>query len=228
MKLPAWDKLPEKMKNEKVRPYYDVLQKKGKSLFFKRMFDIAISFLLLIILFPICLILAIWIKIDSPGSILFQQVRVTQFGREFRIYKFRTMVENAEMLGSQVTTSQDMRVTKAGRSLRKYRLDEFPQLLNIFIGDMSFVGTRPEVPRYVKQYTDEMYATLLLPAGVTSQASIMYKDEEQLLASVANPNDTYIQMILPKKMKSNLDDLKKFSMLNEFKTMIQTVKAVLA
>ncbi|MEF9940381.1 MAG: sugar transferase [Clostridium sp.] len=228
MKLPAWDKLPEKMKNEKVRPYYDVLQKKGKSLFFKRMFDIAVSFLLLIILFPICLIVAVWIKIDSPGSILFQQVRVTQFGREFRIYKFRTMVENAEMLGSQVTTSQDMRVTKAGRFLRKYRLDEFPQLLNIFIGDMSFVGTRPEVPRYVKQYTDEMYATLLLPAGVTSQASIMYKDEEQLLASVANPNDTYVQMILPKKMKFNLDDLKKFSMFNEFKTMIQTVKAVLA
>ncbi|MEG1336309.1 MAG: sugar transferase [Clostridiales bacterium] len=159
MKLQTWDELPEQMRTESVRPYYDCLQRKRVTLLLKRILDIVVAVILLLLLFPALLIFAVWIKVDSPGSVLFRQLRVTQFGKEFRIYKFRTMVSNAEALGSQVTTNEDIRVTKVGRFLRKYRVDEIPQLLNIITGDMSFVGTRPEVPKYVAQYADEMYAT---------------------------------------------------------------------
>jgi lipopolysaccharide/colanic/teichoic acid biosynthesis glycosyltransferase len=184
MFLKRWDELPDEMRNESVRKYYDILQKKRFQLVLKRLFDIIMAFIALIILFPVIIAIAIIIKTDSKGPVMFRQVRVTQYGKRYRIYKFRTMTPNAEDMGTQVTTQNDIRITQAGRILRKYRLDEIPQLFNIiFTGDMTFVGTRPEVVKYAEQYTDEMAATLLLPAGVTSEASIKYKDEEKLLTA---------------------------------------------
>lgn len=225
--LKKWDELPEFMKTEEVRPYYDYLKKKKMSLAVKRIFDIAASLILLILLSPVILILSIWIKLDSEGPVVFRQKRVTQYGREFFIYKFRTMVADAEQRGTQVTVKNDDRITKVGKKLRKCRLDEILQLLNILKGDMTFVGTRPESVKYVAAYTNEMKATLLLPAGVTSVASIQYKDEERLLDGVADIDTTYIKVILPEKMKYNLEEIYKFNVWHEFKVMIQTVCAVL-
>ncbi|MEG1578715.1 MAG: sugar transferase [Oscillospiraceae bacterium] len=224
MKLPVWEELPEQMRTESVRPYYDSLQRKRVSLLFKRVFDIVAAVSLLLFLSPAFLLFAIWIKADSPGPILFRQLRITQFGKEFRIFKFRTMVSNAEALGGQVTTHGDERVTKAGQFLRKYRIDEIPQLLNIIAGDMSFVGVRPEVPRYAAQYTAEMYATLLLPAGVTSQASIYYKDESVLLDGVDDIDRVYIEKVLPGKMYYNLKSIENFGFWHEILLMLQTLK----
>ena len=226
--LKKWDELPEKMKNEAVKPYYGVLKKRKASLLFKRIFDIIMSSVLVVLLSPVFLVLAAAIKIDSSGPVFFRQKRVTRYGREFRIFKFRTMVNNAEKLGTQVTVGNDSRITKVGAAIRNSRLDEIPQLFNIFMGDMSFVGTRPEVPKYVQCYTPEMMATLLMPAGVTSQASIKYKDEAQLLEKSENADETYINDILPEKMKYNLLDIEKFSLLADIKTMFQTVGAVLS
>lgn len=227
VKLRKWEDLPDNMKNDSVRKYYDILYKKRFSLFIKRIFDIIVAILIFIILSPIFIIISIAIKIDSKGPIMFRQVRVTQYGKQFRIFKFRTMVNNAEKLGTQVTTKNDNRVTKVGKILRKYRLDELPQLFNIIAGDMTFVGTRPEVVKYVERYTDEMMATLLLPAGITSEASIQYKDEEQLLASANDADETYINVVLPEKMYFNLRSIEKFSFLSDIKIMFKTVLAVI-
>ena len=175
--LKNWNRLPEYMRTDEVRPYYDLLQRKKLSLFFKRVFDIVVSLIMIILCSPILLIISILIVKDSKGGVFYRQERVTQYGRVFRIFKFRTMVQNADQMGTQVTVSNDSRITKIGSKLRNCRLDELPQLFNIFLGDMTFVGTRPESVHYVKSYTKEMYATLLLPAGVTSEASIQYKDE---------------------------------------------------
>lgn len=228
MVLKKWDDLPEALKNDEVRVYYDILSKKKGSLILKRLFDIAGSTLLLILLSPLFLILAIVIKADSKGPVFFRQTRVTQYGREFEIYKFRTMVNNAEKLGSQVTTRNDSRVTKVGHFLRKYRLDEISQLINVLIGDMTFVGTRPEVPKYVAAYTNEMMATLLLPAGVTSEASIEYKDEEKLLNSAGNVDKVYVREVLPSKMKYNEKYIQHFRFICDIQVLINTVKAVLS
>jgi len=224
--LRKWEDLPDNMKNDSVREYYDALNKKKSNLFAKRIFDVTAGLLTFIVTSPVFIILSIAIKIDSQGPVVFQQTRVTQYGRQFQIYKFRTMVDNAEKFGTQVTTKSDARVTKVGGLLRKFRLDELPQLINIISGDMTFVGTRPEVPRYVEQYTQEMMATLLLPAGVTSEASIRYKDEERLLSSVEDADKTYVEVVLPDKMKFNLSSLKNFSSLGEMDTMFRTVAAV--
>lgn len=228
--LRKWEELPDFMKTEAVRPYYDILSKKKKALMVKRVFDIVMAASLLILLSPVMLVIAIAVKLDSKGEVFFRQERVTQYGKIFKIYKFRTMVKDADKLGSQVTTKNDARVTRTGRFLRKYRLDETSQLFNVLSGDMSFVGTRPEVPKYVKKYTDEMYATLLLPAGVTSEASIMYKDEEKLLSAAANEHETdetYISKVMPEKMKYNLESIKEFSQVRELSIMAQTIGAVM-
>ena len=225
--LCRWNELPQAMQNDAVRLYYDSLQKKKISLFCKLIFDKSLSLLMLIVLSPVFFILAILIKLDSPGEVFFRQERVTQYGKKFRIHKFRTMVKNAECFGTQVTVKSDMRVTKIGKKLRGCRLDELPQLIDILQGNMSFVGTRPEVPRYVEAYTDEMMATLLLPAGVTSEASIRFKDEENLLSGAGDINKAYIQKVLPLKMQINLQSLKKFSISNDIKIMFETVKAVI-
>lgn len=226
MRLKQWDALPPEMQTDAVRPYYDSLKKKRISLFFKRVFDIFLSLLLLAVLSPVYLILAFAIKVDSPGPIFFRQVRVTQYGKRFRIFKFRTMVRDADKLGAQVTSGDDLRVTRVGRVIRKFRLDETCQAIDILRGTMTFVGTRPEVPRYVAAYTQEMMATLLLPAGVTSMASIAFKGEEDLLSGSTDPDETYIRTILPQKMALNLAALRKFSFLGEFALMVQTIFAV--
>lgn len=193
----------------------------------KRIFDIIVASLLVVILSPILFLLSILIKIDSPGPVMFRQVRVTTYGKPFRIFKFRTMVNNADKIGTQVTTKGDSRVTRMGKMLRGCRLDELPQLFNVLKGEMSFVGTRPEVEKYVAHYTDEMKATLLMPAGITSRASIEYKDEERLLESAENADEVYIHQVLPEKMKYNLRAIEKFSFWDDIKTMFATVIAVI-
>lgn len=227
MILKKWDELPSYMKNEDVRKYYDILSRHRGSLIAKRCFDIVMSAVMLVILSPVFLVVAIWIKTDSRGPVFYRQERITQYGKVFRIFKFRTMVSNADRIGTLVTVGNDARITKVGAKIRKVRLDEIPQLLNILAGDMTFVGTRPEVKKYVDAYTEEMYATLLLPAGVTSVASIAYKDEDELLGKSNDPDQTYIRDILPEKMKYNLKSLEEFSFIGELKTMFDTVRAVI-
>ena len=226
--LRKWEDLPSYMRTEEVRPYYEVLCKKKKSLAAKRIFDFAVSSAMLVILSPALLVLAGMIKKDSEGPVFYRQERITQYGRKFRIYKFRTMVINADKIGSLVTVGEDPRITKIGKKLRGCRLDELPQLINIWKGEMTFVGTRPEVEKYVKKYTPEMMATLLLPAGVTSEASIQYKDEDKLLADVSgdDADRVYIEQILPEKMKWNLTEIKRFGFFREIDTMVKTVVAV--
>lgn len=228
MYLKAWEVLPSRMKNPCVREYYECLVQKNAELRLKRSFDVGVSLALLFFSAPFLLALSFLILLDSGRPVLFRQKRVTQYGRIFKIYKFRTMVVDAERMGAQVTTHGDRRITSIGRILRKFRLDELPQLFNIILGDMSFVGTRPEVPKYYMQYTDAMLATLLLPAGVTSEASIFYKDEEKHLSDAVNADKTYIDVILPEKMKYNLEGIRKFSMAYELKIMMKTVLAVIA
>ncbi|WP_242911575.1 sugar transferase [Eubacterium aggregans] len=222
MLLKRWEDLPGQMRNDAVKPYYKYLEKRKGSLIIKRIFDVGMSCVLLIVLSPILGLVAILIKRDSKGNVFFKQKRITQYGRPFMIFKFRTMVENAEALGSQVTIQNDSRVTKVGQVLRKYRLDELPQLINILKGEMSFVGTRPEVEKYVNAYTDEMMATLLLPAGVTSEASINFKDEDQLLSDSANIDTDYISEILPIKMTYNLANIKDYSLFKDMVVMVKT------
>lgn len=226
MRMISWEKLPPQMQTEAVKPYYEILQKKQISLIFKRLFDIVVSIIMLLILSPVFLVLAIAIKLDSKGPVFYRQVRVTQYGKEFRIFKFRTMVNNADKIGSQVTVGGDSRITRVGKVIRECRLDEIGQLLNILGGSMTFVGTRPEVPKYVEKYTPEMWATLLLPAGVTSEASIRYKDEAALLDAAEDVDATYIQDVLPGKMKYNLRSIQEYSFFKDIKTMFQTVFAV--
>ena len=226
MRMISWEKLPPQMQTEAVKPYYEILQKKQIGLIFKRSFDIVVSLIMLLILSPVFLVLAIAIKLDSKGPVFYRQVRVTQYGKEFRIFKFRTMVNNADKIGSQVTVGGDSRITRVGKVIRECRLDEIGQLLNILGGSMTFVGTRPEVPKYVEKYTPEMWATLLLPAGVTSEASIRYKDEAALLDAAEDVDATYIQDVLPGKMKYNLRSIQEYSFFKDIKTMFQTVFAV--
>ena len=226
MILRNWEDLPKEMQNEQVRPYYEYLAKHKMSLAVKFLLDKVLAVILLLVLSPIFLVIAIWIKCDSTGEVFFRQERVTRYGKKFRIYKFRTMVKNAESLGSQVTTNADMRVTKVGKKIRACRLDEIPQLINILKGEMSFVGTRPEVPRYVAHYTEEMYATLLLPAGVTSEASIEYKDEERLLAEADNADEIYITKVLPEKMSWNFTSLCKQGFMEDASILLKTIAAV--
>ena len=226
MRMISWEKLPPQMETEAVKPYYEILQKKQISLIFKRSFDIVVSLIMLLILSPVFLVLAIAIKLDSKGPVFYRQVRVTQYGKEFRIFKFRTMVNNADKIGSQVTVGGDSRITRVGKVIRECRLDEIGQLLNILGGSMTFVGTRPEVPKYVEKYTSEMWATLLLPAGVTSEASIRYKDEAALLDAAEDVDATYIQDVLPGKMKYNLRSIQEYSFFKDIETMFQTVFAV--
>jgi lipopolysaccharide/colanic/teichoic acid biosynthesis glycosyltransferase len=223
MLVKRWEKLPADMQNDAVRPYYDLLRKKVGSLLIKRLFDIVMSIVLLIILSPVFLIVSLFIKADSKGPIFYRQERVTQYGKIFKILKFRTMVQNADKIGTLVTINNDSRVTKIGKKLRKYRLDEIPQLLNIITGDMTFVGTRPEVPKYVAHYTDEMKATLLLPAGVTSKASIEYKDEEKILKETENTDVVYVEKILPEKMRINIESINHENVFSIISTILSTV-----
>ena len=227
MLLRKWGDIPAFMKNDEVKKYYDILNKKRLSLLIKRIFDIVMSLILLIILSPLFLVIAIWIKFDSEGPVFYRQERITQYGKKFKIFKFRTMVSNADKIGALVTTQNDSRITKVGNRIRKCRLDEIPQLINILIGDMSFVGTRPEVKKYVDAYSDEMKATLLLPAGVTSLASINYRDEDEIISSYVDEKHTvdevYIEKVLPEKMKYNLEYLISFKARKDLILCVKTV-----
>lgn len=228
--MKKFESLPAELQNEQVRPYYEALAAKRGQLFLKRAFDILVSAILLLLLSPILLFFAIWIKLDSPGPVFYRQERVTTYGSIFRIFKFRTMKVDADKMGSLVTLKNDDRITRVGHVIRRYRLDELPQLLNILTGDMSLVGTRPEVAKYVAAYTPEMKATLLLPAGVTSTASILFKDEEELIAKFIlegmEVDDIYITKVLPEKMHYNLSYLKNYSFLGDLKLMVRTVLKV--
>lgn len=226
MKIVAWEQLPPEMQTEEVRRYYDILKKKNVSLFFKRVFDFVVSVIALVVLSPVYLILAIAIKLDSPGPVFYRQERVTQYGKRFRIHKFRTMVQNADR-GSQVTVNNDSRITRVGKVIRNCRLDEIAQLIDVIQGTVTLVGVRPESPKYVASYTDEMMATLLLPAGVTSLASIYYKDEAKLLDGVEDTDKVYIEKILPGKMYYNLKGIEKFSFWGDIKVLFMTAFAVL-
>ena len=222
--------IDNRFETEAVKKYRASIEKKKISLFLKLFFDQVLALILLIQLSPIILGIAIWIKLDSEGPVFYRQERITTYGRTFRIFKFRTMVKDADKLGTAVTQQNDPRISKVGHKLRKLRLDELPQLINVLIGDMSFVGVRPEVAKYVDKYTDEMNATLLLPAGITSPASIEYKDEDEVIekfkGSGRSVDEIYVEEILPDKMKYNLKYIEEFSVINDIKIMIRTAIAV--
>ena len=225
--LKKWETLPDSMQNDEVRFYYETLQKKKVSMFLKRVMDLVGGLILLILLAIPMIIISIMIKLDSEGPVFYRQERVTTYGKHFKIHKFRTMVSNADKIGSTVTVGNDNRITKVGAKLRGCRLDELPQVLDLISGNMSFVGTRPEAVKYVEQYKPEYMATLLLPAGITSEASIRYKDEAELLDAASDVDKTYIEEVLPGKMKYNLDSIKNFSFFGDIATMFRTVLAVL-
>lgn len=227
MTLRNWDDLPRFMQCEEVREYYDILVKKKLSLKLKRAFDVVAGVCVLIVTAIPMLIIAIKVAVESPGGVFYRQERITTYGKKFRIHKFRTMVANADKIGSTVTVSGDSRITPTGAFLRKYRLDELPQVFDVLSGNMSFVGTRPEATKYVKKYKPEYYATLLLPAGITSETSIRYKDEAQLLDVAEDVDRVYVDEVLPAKMKFNLQYIRKFSFLGEINTMLRTCFAVL-
>lgn len=227
MVLKKWESLPDFMRTEEVRPYYDILKKKSLQLVIKRIIDLVFGILFLILLAVPMLVIAVLIKLDSEGPVFYRQERVTAYGRVFRIHKFRTMVSNADKIGTAVTVGNDSRITKFGSKLRDHRLDELPQVFDLISGNMSFVGTRPEALKYVDKYEPEYYATLLLPAGITSEASIRYKNEAGLLENVENVDEAYIKDVLPGKMKYNLESLKNFSIASDIAAMFHTVFAVL-
>ncbi|EEO40640.1 hypothetical protein FSCG_01353 [Fusobacterium vincentii 4_1_13] len=192
----------------------------------KRIFDITLSLFGLIILLPFMLIIAILIKIDSKGSVFFKQIRVTKNGKEFKIFKYRTMRVGSDKY-SQITVGKDGRITKIGSFLRKYKLDEIPQLINVLIGDMSLVGPRPEVPKYVALYTDEQKEILKVRAGITDYASIEFSDENDLLALEEEPEKAYIEKIMPKKIELNKKYLSETSVLTDIKIILLTIKKIL-
>ena len=222
-----WEDLPEFMKCDEVKEYYNILSRTKVSLILKRGFDLVAGVGILVVTAIPMLVIGIKIATESEGGVFYRQERVTTYGKKFKIHKFRTMVANADQIGSAVTVSGDNRITPTGAFLRKYRLDELPQVFDILSGNMSFVGTRPEVVKYVKKYKPEYFATLLLPAGITSEASIKYKDEAELLDAAEDVDEVYITKVLPEKMKYNLSSIRKFSFLGEIATMIKTVFAVL-
>lgn len=225
MMLRKWENLPPEMQMPEVKEYYDLLSKKKLQLVLKRVFDVTVSFLLLVLLFPVFTVLAIAIKLDSKGPVFYRQIRVTRYGEKFRIFKFRSMVTDADK-GSLLTVGGDSRITRTGKFIRKYKLDELSQLLDVFRGTMTFVGTRPEVPKYVEKYTPEMMATLLMPAGITSEASVYYKDENELLDGAEDVEKTYLEVVLSDKMKYNLAAIRSFSLIDDIKVMILTVLEV--
>lgn len=223
MRVKPFAELPPVFQREEVRPYYDLLAKKQFQLALKRILDVLMALVLCLLLSPFLLVTALAIKLDSPGPVLYRQERVTQYGRHFYIYKFRTMVANADKIGAAVTKSDDVRITRVGKVLRRLHFDEFSQLFNVLRGDMTFVGVRPEVPKFVARYTPEMWATLLLPAGLTSRCSIAYRNENDKLEGVEDPEKVYVEEILPDKMRINLREMRHFSLLREAKVLFDTI-----
>lgn len=194
----------------------------------KRLTDILLSSLGLVVLAPVMIIVAIWIIIDSPGPVLFRQERVGRYGKIFRIRKFRTMAHNSEQQGLQITVGADKRVTRAGRWLRRHKIDELPQLIDVLIGNMSLVGPRPEVPRYVAHYPSHTREIVLsLRPGITDQASIEFRNESEILGKSDDPSRTYVEEILPLKLKYHLDYAKNQSFLIDLTIILRTLKSLL-
>lgn len=230
MLLP-YDRLPREFQCPEVKEYYDILDKKRLSLFLKRVTDIVLSLIMIVILLLPMAVIAVIIKATSKGPVLYKQERVTTYGKRFRIWKFRTMTVGADQQGALVTSAHDNRVTGVGATLRKFRLDELPQAFHVLSGKMSFVGTRPEVVKYVERYTPEMTATLLMPAGITSLASIKFKDEDAMIGDVSDPEEVdriYVEEILPKKMEYNLEYLSRFGFRRDIRLMFATIKNVVS
>lgn len=225
--LLKWDDLPAFMRTPEVKPYWEALNRKRGQLVLKRIFDLVIGALLCVVLAIPMLVIAVMVRLDSEGPVFYRQERVTAYGRRFRIHKFRTMVNNADRIGTAVTVGNDSRITKVGSRLRHLRLDELPQVFDVISGNMSFVGTRPEAVKYVARYRPEYNATLLMPAGITSEASIRYKDEDRLLDGASDVDEVYVGQVLPEKMKWNLESVRRFSFLRDVLTMFRTVLAVL-
>ncbi len=231
MLLLPYERLPRELQCPEVKKYYDILDKKRFSLFLKRAMDIVLSVLMILILLLPMAVIAVIIKLTSKGPVLFKQERVTTYGRRFRIWKFRTMTVGADQKGALVTSAHDNRITGIGATLRKFRLDELPQAFHVLSGKMSFVGTRPEVVKYVERYTPEMMATLLMPAGITSLASIKFKDEDAMIGDVSDPQEVdriYVEEILPKKMEYNLEYISRFGFRRDIRLMFSTVKNVIS
>lgn len=224
--LCKWEELPDELKTESVKPYYDRLDSHRVQLVIKRIFDVIVSLFGIVFFSPVFLVTAIAIKLDTPGPVFFRQERVTQYGKIFKIFKFRSMTNDSPK-GANLTTKNDLRITKTGKIIRKLKIDELCQFIDVLIGNMTLVGTRPEVQEYVDEYTDEMLATLLLPAGITSKASIVYKNESELLESAENPKSVYLNEILPRKMKYNLEGISKFGITNEARLLFMTIFALL-
>lgn len=225
--LKQWKELPDFIQTPEVRPYWEILNRHRGQLVLKRIFDLVVALILFVILAIPMLVIAVLIKLDSAGPILYRQERVTAYGKHFRIHKFRTMVSNADKVGTAVTVGKDPRITRVGAKLRNLRLDELPQVFDVISGNMSFVGTRPEAVKYVEQYRPEWNATLLMPAGITSECSIRYKDENSLLNGANDVDKVYIEQVLPEKMKWNLKSIRRYSFFCEIATMFRTVFAVL-
>ena len=202
------------------------LKKKRASLALKRAMDIVLSAGGIAVLSPVLLLIALAIVIDSRGGVFYRQVRVGRNGREFRIFKFRTMVSDADKRGLLITVGADSRITRVGKILRKTKLDELAQLFNVLKGDMSFVGPRPEVPRYVAMYTPAQRNVLLVRPGITDYASVAYRDENDLLAGADDPERVYIEEIMPAKLELNRQYLSQIGVLTDLKLIFSTVIAV--
>lgn len=217
--------------SEKLTPdnidFDALLKKKRFSLFLKRTFDVFASFFGLLVLSPILILIALLIVLTSSGGVFFRQVRVGRNGKEFRIFKFRTMVKDAEAKGMQITVGNDSRVTTIGKFLRKCKLDELPQLINVLLGQMSFVGYRPEVPKYVAMYTDYQRNILRIRPGITDLASIEYRDENEVLEQSDNPEDTYVNDVMQKKLALNIKYMQEMGFWYDLKLIFKTFLAIL-
>ena len=195
----------------------------------KRLFDLIGAGIGLVLLSPLLLLIAVWVKLDSPGPVFYRQERVGRFGRLFRIHKFRTMHVDADRVGLALTVGADPRVTRAGALLRRYKLDELPQLLDVILGDMSLVGPRPEVPKYVAHYPNDVRELVLsVRPGITDLASIEYRDENALLGKSANPEQTYLEQVLPAKLRFNVEYARRHSVLGDLKIILCTLVAIVS
>ena len=204
-----------------------VLEKRKLQLVLKRAMDIVISGCALAVIWPVLLLIALAIKIDDPGPVFYRQVRVGRNGKEFRIFKFRTMIVDADKKGLAITVGRDNRITRMGRLLRKTKLDELAQLINVFTGEMSFVGPRPEVPKYVNMYTPYQRQVLLVRPGITDYASIAYRNENDLLEGADDPERMYIDVIMPDKIELNMKYLREISPLADIRLIFSTIVAVI-
>lgn len=199
------------------------IEKKKLNFVCKRVFDFTASLLGLLILSPILLVTAIFIKIDSRGPIFFKQKRVGKNKKTFEIYKFRTMVTDAEKMGKQITVGNDRRITRIGKVIRKCKLDELPQLINVLKGEMSLVGPRPEVPRYVELYDEYQEQILLVKPGITDYASIKFINENEILGASSDPEEEYIKEIMPNKIELNMQYINNFSIFEDIRLILKTI-----